>query len=526
MTGKPGREAGATTNLRVIHPVPCAHWLGFIAMCVGMFLAILDIQIVASSLPEIQTALTIPLDQLSWVQTAYLIAEVVAIPLTSRLTRLLTLGGLFAAAITGFVAASLGCGLSGDFIELVFFRVLQGFCGGALIPAVFTSVFVLFPERRRVLATTIAGLFAVLAPTVGPSIGGYITENYTWHWLFFANIGPGIAIAAVATRFIRVGRADWSLFRCLDYAGLFYLSLFLASLEACLKQGPILGWSTNLPVLLAIASVASGAMAIRRCLATPEPVIRLQLFRQTWFAIAAGYSFVLGAGLFGSVYMLPLFLGIVRQHTPLEIGEIMIVSGAAQLVVAPIAAVAEKRLNSRLLIAAGYTLFAGGLFANGFATIETDFNGLLWPQLLRGSGVMLCLLPTTRLALDGRYGDALTDASALFNLMRNLGGAIGIALIDTVLEERVPVHAAALVSRLRAGDAAAARLVGLPMDQFLNTPIGAVDVATREIVARLVERAAFALSCNEAWIMLGIILVLSLLALPWLRCSCGAPRRA
>jgi len=500
------------------YPIPIVHWAGFIAMSVGMFLAILDIQIVAGSLPEIQSVLTIPLDQLSWVQTAYLIAEVVAIPLSSRLTRFLTLGGLFSTAITGFVAASVGCGLSGDFVELVAFRVLQGLCGGALIPTVFTSVFVLFPQRAQVLATTIAGIFAVLAPTLGPTIGGYITENYTWHWLFFVNVAPGLAIAAIVARCVRVGRADWGLLQRLDYAGLLCLSLCLASLQALLKEGPIRGWSTELlPLLLAIIVIASGAVAIRRCFIAVEPVINIQLFRQRRFAVAAGYSFVLGIGLFGSVYLLPLFLGIVRQYTPLEIGEIMIVTGAAQLAVAPIAAVAEKRIEPCLLIATGYILFASGLVANGFETIDTDFADLFWPQLLRGSGMMLCLLPTARLALEGRDGDGLTDASALFNLLRNLGGAIGIALIDTVLHERVPIHTAALVRRLQAGDPVAARLVGLPTDQFHNTPMGPVDEGTREIVSRLVERAALALSCNEAWIMLGIILLLSLLALPLVR---------
>lgn len=510
-------DASVSRGLAEMRPVSRAHWFGFIAMSFGMFLAILDIQIVASSLPEIQSALAIPLDQLSWVQTAYLIAEVVAIPLSSRLTRLLTLGGLFAIAMIGFVAASIACGLSVSFAELVAFRILQGLCGGALIPTVFTSVFVLFPQRTQVLATTIAGVFAMLAPTLGPTIGGYITENYTWHWLFFINVVPGLAVAAIVGCFIRVGRPDWRLLRRLDYAGLFSLGLCLASLQYLLKEGPVRGWDAALPVLLAIVVAISGAIAIRRCLIAAEPVISVRLFWQGRFAVAAGYSFVLGMGLFGSVYLLPLFLGIVRQYTPLQIGGIMIVTGAAQLAVAPIAAAAEKRVDPRLLIAIGYTLFAGGLIANGFETIETDFADLVVPQLLRGAGMMLCLLSTARLALEGRDGDGLTDASALFNLLRNLGGAIGIALIDTVLHARVPIHAADLVKRLQAGDPVAARIVGLPTDQFHNTPMGPVDDATREIVSRLVERAAMTLSCNEAWIMLGMIFLLSLLALPLLR---------
>jgi MFS transporter, DHA2 family, multidrug resistance protein len=267
--------------------------------------------------------------------------------------------------------------------------------------------------------------------------------------------------------------------------------------------------------LVAMFTIA-GAISIRRSLTRREPILDLFPFANPAFAAASLYSFVLGAGLYGSVYLLPLFLGIVRQHTSLEIGEIMIVGGAAQLVVAPIAAFAEVRVAPRLVTIVGYLLFGGGLLANGFATVETDFAGLLWPQLLRGAGVMLCLLPTTRVALGGRRDDALTDASALFNLMRNLGGAIGIALVDTIVEQRLPVHVAALVERLQAGDPQAARFLGLPLDQFRNVPLGPVDDATRELVAPLVERGAFALSLNEAWLTLGAVFVLSLLALPLL----------
>ncbi|MGE0257495.1 MAG: DHA2 family efflux MFS transporter permease subunit [Alphaproteobacteria bacterium] len=504
--------------------VPAAPWIGFTAMCAGMFMAILDIQIVASSLTDIQTALAIPLDRLSWIQTAYLIAEIVAIPLTSRLTRLLSIGGLFVAAMTGFVAGSIGCGLSGGFAVLIAFRAVQGFFGGMLIPAVFTSVFVLFPERTRVAATTVAGVFAVLAPTLGPAVGGFITENLTWHWLFFVNVGPGMAAAATVGALIRVGRPLWALWRRLDYLGVVVLAACLAALQTGLKEGPGRGWSDPLVVLLFGIVAIGGTAAGWRCLTAREPIIDLRHFSRPSFAIACFYSFVFGAGLYGSVYLLPLFLGIVRQHTPIEIGEIMIVGGAAQLAVAPVAAVAEKRLNPLLLVPLGYGLFAAGLFANAGATVDTDFYGLIVPQLLRGGGVMLCLLPTTRIALDGRQGDDLTDASALFNLMRNLGGAIGIAAIDTVIAWRVPVHAGCLAGRLLAGDATVGPLLGLPVEVLRARMLAPIDNDTREMAARLVERAAYTLSFDEAWMLLGVLFAASLLALPLLRRPAPRPQ--
>jgi DHA2 family multidrug resistance protein len=193
---------------------------------------------------------------------------------------------------------------------------------------------------------------------------------------------------------------------------------------------------------------------------------------------------------------------------------IMMVTGAAQLVTAPVATALERRADTRLLTAAGYALLAIGFLGNGFMTFETDFWGLFWQQAVRGAGVMLCLLPTTSLALDGFDPVLVPNASGLFNLMRNLGGAIGLALIDTVLDQRAPVHVAAIVLRLQAGDPAAARLVGLPPDRFTGVPIGPVDEATRAFVAPLVERAGLVAAFNDAWLIIGALVLLSMLALP------------
>src|SRR5664279_3571311 len=176
-------------------PIAVSASIGFAMMCVGMFMAILDVQVVSTSLPTIQRALAIPPDQMSWIQTAYLVAEVIAIPLTGFLTRLLSMRWLFVVAISTFTVASLGCAASPSFDALIAWRVLQGFSGGTLIPAVFSAVFLLFPLRQQGVATTIAGVLAVLAPTVGPIVGGWITHTYSWHWLFLINVLPGIIAA-------------------------------------------------------------------------------------------------------------------------------------------------------------------------------------------------------------------------------------------------------------------------------------------------------------------------------------------
>src|ERR1700734_1078303 len=249
-----------------------ATWFGFVLMCLGMFMAILDIQVVATSLPAIQDALAISRDAMSWIQTAYLIAEIIAIPLTGWLTRVLTLRWLFVAAISLFTAASIGCALSDNFSTLISFRILQGFAGGALIPAVFSAVFLLFPLRLHPLATTLAGIVAVLAPTVGPIVGGWITETWSWHWLFLINVAPGLVAAAATPFLLPQDKTDFTEFRNLDVLSLLLLAIALATLEVGLKQAPQDGWLSPRPLALFAASLMSGWIFVSRTLKATHPV--------------------------------------------------------------------------------------------------------------------------------------------------------------------------------------------------------------------------------------------------------------
>ena len=492
-------------------------WIGFVAMAVGMFMAILDIQIVASSLPDIEAGLGLSFDRLSWVQTAYLMAEIVAIPLTGWLTRTLSTRGAFCACVSGFTAASLACALSTGFWSLIPARVVQGICGGALIPLAFSAIFLMFDHTARSRATLVAGMLAMLAPTLGPSVGGFVTDHWSWHWLFLINLPPGIATALLAARTVRVDRPDWRHLGAVDLAALPLLAVFLASLQLVLKEAPQRGWASAPMLALAGLCLASGTGVTWRCLRHPAPLIDLGAFRNRNFAVGCWFSFVLGVGLYGASYLLPLFLGLVRGYPALAIGEIMIVTGAAQLAMAPIAIALERRFDSRLLIAAGYGLLALGCVGNGTMSFATDFWGLFWQQIARGAAFLLCLLPTTALALGGLAPAQIANASGLFNLMRNLGGAIGLALIDTVLEQRAPTHIAAIVARLQAGDAATARFVGLPTERFTGVPIGPVDAATRDLVAPLVERAGLVAAFDDAWILIGGLSLASLLSLALLR---------
>src|SRR5262245_53768838 len=374
-------------------------WVAFAAMCVGMFMAILDIQVVATSLPAIQLALEIRPDQMSWVQTSYLIAEVVAIPLTGLLTRALTMRWLSVATLAVFTLASVGCAWSGSFAALLAWRVLQGFAGGLLIPQVFAAGFVLFPDRGQALATTIAGVLAVLAPTVGPFVGGWITHNYDWPWLFLINIAPGIVAIAVAASLLPRETTDLGLLRTLDLPALALMAVALASLEIGLKEAPQSGWLSREVAALLGVSLVTGILFVARTLRSERPVVDLRTLGDRSFALGSLLSFILGVGLYGAVYLMPVFLAYVRNDNALEIGEIMIVTGAAQLAMAPVAVWLERRGSARLLTAVGFTLFAVGLGASAFQTRATDYEEMFLPQVIRGVGIMLCLLPPIRLAL-------------------------------------------------------------------------------------------------------------------------------
>jgi MFS transporter, DHA2 family, multidrug resistance protein len=473
---------------------PVRTWAGFAALCVGMFMAILDIQIVATSLPAMQAAIGIDPDQMVWIQTSYLIAEIVAIPLTGFLTRVLTMRGLFALAIVLFTAASVGCGMSASFEGLIAWRAAQGFSGGVMIPAVFAAVFQLFPGRGQAAATTL-----------GPILGGWITDGFGWRWLFFINVAPGLAAMAVGWLLLPRDQPDFAHGRRLDVVALVLLALGLAMLELGLKAAPKAGWAAwdSLGRLAASAALLAGfcLISLRRSL----PLVDLRVLGDRNFALGCALSFVTGMGLFGMVYLMPVHLAFVRGHTAFAIGQIMLVTGAAQLAAAPLVVWLEPRTSPARLTIFGFVLFGAGLLWSAWGSPAVDFDEMVVPQALRGFGVMFCLLPPTRIALGWLPPDQTPNASGLFNLMRNLGGAIGLALVDTILFGRIMGHAEAIADQLRAGSRSMAAFVGgLPLERFTGKPFDVIDPEIEAKVAPLVEKAAVAMAVNEAWLMLGL----------------------
>jgi len=433
--------APAAPAASALAPLPPRQLYAFVAMCFGMFMAVLDIQIVSASLADIQAGLSASADEIPWVQTSYLIAEVIAIPLSGFLSRALGTRILFAISAAGFTLASIMCGMSSSIDEMIAWRAIQGFIGGGMIPTVFASAYLIFQGPRQKFVAPIIGLIATLAPTIGPTVGGYLTDAYSWHWLFFINVLPGIIVTLAAYTLIDFDQPDFGLLRNFDWYGLLSMAGFLGALEYVLEEGPRYEWFDDDTILtVAIVSGVSALVFFARVLMARAPIVDLYAFANRNFAVGSLFSFVLGIGLYGLTYLYPVYLAQVRGYDALMIGETLFVSGVVMFVTAPIAGQLNERFDPRIILVSGFVLFAIGTWQMIYVTSDWDFWELLWPQVFRGIGLMFAIIPVTNTALGTLPLERVKNASGLFNLMRNLGGAIGLAAINTVFNDRMDLH--------------------------------------------------------------------------------------
>jgi DHA2 family multidrug resistance protein len=481
--------------------------VAFMAMCVGMFMALLDIQIVSASLTQIQAGLSASSDELPWVQTAYLVAEVVAIPLSGFLSRALGTRTLFAVSCAGFTFASFMCGTTSSIDSMIVWRAVQGFIGGGMIPTVFAAAFTIFPPSRQTLVTPIIGLIATLAPTIGPTVGGYLTEALSWHWLFFINVIPGIAITAAALALIDFDKPDYSLLEHFDWWGLIAMAGFLGALEYALEEGPRHDWLQDEAIAYAaIISTLSAVAFFYRAFTARVPIVDLRAFGNRNFAIGSMFSFVLGIGLYGLTYLYPLYLAQVRGYSSLMIGETMFVSGLAMFVSAPIVGRLVTKIDPRFMLIGGFLLFAFGTFQMHYVTKDWDFWELFWPQIWRGIGLMCAMIPVTNAALGTLPPERVKNASGLFNLMRNLGGAIGLAALNTALNDRMDLHLTRLHEAVNWSSVSATELLANLTARFHDFGSNAQLMALKEM-SLLARREATVMSFSDVFLLLTILFV-------------------
>src|SRR6201991_4253307 len=322
--------------------------LAFAVMCIGFFIALLDIQIVSSSLQDIAGGLSASRDEIAWVQTSYLIAEIIVIPLSGWLSRVMSTRWLFCASAAGFTASSLLCGWAWNIESMIAFRALQGFLGGSMIPMVFTTAFVFFPGKQRVLAAATIGAIASLAPTLGPTLGGWITDHYSWHWLFFINLLPGAFVTIAVPMLVKIDEPDIALLKTGDWIGIALIAVFLGCLEYTLEEGPRWNWMEDATIrTTAWVSLLAGLLFIWRGLAAEHPVVDLRALRQRNFALGCFFSFVTGIGLFGTIYLTPLFLGRVEGYSALQIGKAVLSTGLFQVMAIPVYSMLANRVDLR-----------------------------------------------------------------------------------------------------------------------------------------------------------------------------------
>src|SRR6195256_2144089 len=490
----------------------------FLIMVFGLFMSILDIQVVSASLSDIQAGLSASSSEVSWVQTSYLIAEVIAIPLSGFLSRALGTRLLFAISAAGFTLASFLCGFATSIEQMILWRVLQGFLGAGMIPTVFASAYSVFPRSKLSIVSPVIGLVATLAPTIGPTVGGYITDVMSWHWLFFINVVPGIGITIGVLALVDFDQPNFKLLDRFDWFGLIAMAGFLGSLEYVLEEGPQYEWLQDTSVAVCATVCAVSAIAFfYRVLTVEEPIVDIRTFTDRNFAIGCLISFCVGIGLYGLTYMYPRYLAEVRGYSALMIGETMFISGITMFLTAPIVGRLMTKVDLRYIIAAGLIIFGLGSWQMTWITRDYDFYELLVPQILRGIGMMFAMVPTNTIALGTLAPELVKNASGLFNLTRNLGGAVGLAVINQVLNERTDLHIVRLQERVHWGNATATET----LNNFTQRLQGMGDAALMAMkqLSQIVHRQAVVMGYGDAFFIVtvfyfGLSLLVMLLKKP------------
>lgn len=490
-------------------------FLGFGGMVIGQFMAMLDIQIVASSLVQIQSGIGATSDEISWVQTIYLLAEVVIMPLTAYLTKMWGTRSVYVGAVIGFVITSAAVGLSSSVTLMILFRALQGLFAGAMIPPVFATAMTVFPPERRLTANVIVGLIVTLSSTIGPTLGGHLTDLLSWRWLFFINIPVGVLVIFLVGRYANFDKGDPTLSKGIDWWGLGLMAVFLLSMQYVLEEGASEAWFQDTLILwLTVTAVLTGIAFIWRQLVYWQPIVSLKPFRDTNFALGILMTFVTGVSLFGGTFLMPIFLGQVRGYSSGEVGTTMLVSGLAMFLSSPVAGRLVRMFDLRISMVVGFAMAAWAIQLGVQITDEWGFWEFFTLQAVRGLGVMVAMIASQQMSVASLPVTQMKDASGLINLTRNVGGAVGLALLTTILTHQTAVHYMDLASASSMANAnSGALLDGLTQ---MMTAGGAADpeaVARKAMGGMLYKQAsvlafgdAFAFLALGCWLAVGLSL--------------------
>lgn len=475
-------------------------FLGFGGMVIGQFMAMLDIQIVASSLVQIQAGIGATADEISWVQTIYLLAEVVIMPLTAYLTKMWGTRSFYVIAVVGFIVTSVAVGLSSSVGMMIFFRALQGVFAGAMIPPIFATAMTVFPPDKRITANVIVGLIVTLAPTVGPTLGGHLTEALNWRWLFFINVPVGALVIFLVGRYGDFDKGDPSLSKGIDWWGLGLMTVFLLSMQYVLEEGNDEGWfEADLILWLTVTAALTGVAFIWRQLAYRQPIVSLTPFRDRNFTLGIIMTFISGASLFGGTFLLPIFLGQIRGFSSAEVGTTMLVSGLSMFLSAPLAGRLVRMVDARISMVVGFALAAWAIQLGVRVTDEWGFREFFVLQSVRGFGTMIAMIASQQMAVSTLPVSAMKDASGLINLVRNVAGAIGLALLSTILTHQAAVHYADLASAVSIANPQSTAMFDGLVQMMTAGGMADPEGGARKAFSMMMHRQASTLSFGDAF---------------------------
>ncbi|AHZ72693.1 EmrB/QacA family drug resistance transporter [Pseudomonas mandelii JR-1] len=482
-------------------------WIAVMSVMLGAFMAVLDIQITNSSLKDIQGALSATLEEGSWISTSYLVAEIIMIPLTAWLVQLLSARRLAVWVSLGFLAASLLCSMAWSLESMIIFRALQGFTGGALIPLAFTLTLIKLPEHHRAKGMAMFAMTATFAPSIGPTLGGWLTENWGWEYIFYINIPPGLIMIAGLMYGLEKKEAHWELLKRTDYMGILTLGVGLGCLQVFLEEGHRKDWlESNLIVTLGSIALVSLITFVIVQFSKPNPLINLGILGNRNFGLSSISSLGMGVGLYGSIFLLPLYLAQIQNYNALQIGEVIMWMGVPQLFLIPLVPKLMKYVSPKWLCAIGFGLFGLASFSSG--VLNPDFAGPQFNQIqiIRALGQPLIMVTISLIATAYILPQDAGSASSLFNILRNLGGAIGIALLATLLDARTKTYFDYLRESIVPSNPQVAERMASMTDRFGS------ETAALGKLSEIAHQQASIMAYNDAFHFVGIALGISMIA--------------
>jgi MFS transporter, DHA2 family, multidrug resistance protein len=491
-------------------------WIAVIGSTLGAFMAVLDIQIVNASLADIQGGIGAGIDDGGWIATSYLIAEIIVIPLSAWLAQVFSVRRYLLANAALFLAFSMACAGAQNLGQMIVLRAAQGFAGGVLIPMAFTVIITLLPKSKQPIGLALFAVSATFAPAIGPTIGGYLTENWGWQYIFYVNLAPSAVMLTMLWFSLERAPMRLGLLKEGDWPGIVTVAIGLGALQTVLEEGNKDDWfGSDFIVRLSVIAAIALALFLWIELTSAKPLLNLRLLLRRNFGFGILANFLMGIALYGSVFILPEYLARIQGYNSEQIGMVLAWVGLPQLLLIPLVPRLMKRFDARLVIAVGFALFAGSNFMNIYMTTNYAADQLLWPNIARAVGQALAFAPLSAVATAGIEKENAGSGSALFNMMRNLGGAIGIAMLQTFLTKREQFHSNVLTPSVSLfTEATRARIEELTR-YFLNHGVSDQGTAMHKAIVAIgnvVRKQAFVMAFSDTFYLLGAVLIVAFIA--------------